>query len=264
MRYGLKEIRLKSPIKRKLLRNPGESLDNKIEDIKYDMLFYLLSTLVVILLALLEWWRFYAKTPPTPIIFSIIALIMLCITTWKIYNKFSWLRRIKLGRDGEKAVGQFLDRLRENGAKIFHDIPGDGFNLDHVVVHSSGVYVIETKTISKPDRGETKLIFDGHRILKNGFEPDRNPIVQVLAGSKWLAELIEQSTGHKFKIRPVVVYPGWYIQPTADSKKSDVWVLNPKALRSFILNNREIMNPEELNMFSKHLDMYIRAKQTHN
>lgn len=104
-----------------------------------------MPTLFVVILALLEWWQLYAKSPPTPKTYSVIALIMICLTTWKLSNKFSRIRNIKLGRDGERDVGQFLERLRENGAKIFHDIPGDGFNLDHVVVHSSGVYVIETK-----------------------------------------------------------------------------------------------------------------------
>jgi hypothetical protein len=255
---------MKSPIKKKLLHNPGESLDNEIEDIIYDMLLYLIPTLFVVILALLDWWRLYAKAPPTPLFSSVIALIMICITAWKVYNKLTIIKKIKLGRDGEKAVGQFLECLREKGARIFHDIPGDGFNLDHVVVHSTGVYVIETKTLSKPERGETKLVFDGRRILKNGLEIGRNPVIQVLAGSKWLAELIEQSTGQRFKIRPVVIYPGWYIQSTDEAKKSDVWVLNPKAFPSFISNSRETMNPEELNMFSKHLDMYIRATQDHN
>jgi hypothetical protein len=97
--------------------------------------------------------------------------------------------------------------------------------------------------------------------VKNGLTPDRNPVIQVIAGSKWLAGLIGQSTGRRFKIKPVVIYPGWFIQPTAEAKKSDVWVLNPKALPAFIAHRPEIMTQEELHMFSKHLDMYIRAVQ---
>lgn len=254
---------MKSPIKKKLLHNPGESLDRAIDAILYDMLQYLLPTLFMIVFALNEWWRFYAKTPPSPYVISVFALISICVTTWQVRKKFKRVRNLQQGLKGEKAVGQFLDCLRENGAKIFHDIPGEGFNLDHVVVHRSGVYVIETKTISKPDRGEAKLLFDGKKIVKNGLEPDRNPVVQVIAGSEWLADLIEQSTGRKFKIKPVVVYPGWYIQSTAEAKKSDVWVLNPKALPAFISHRPEIMTQEEVHMFSKHLDMYIRAVGTY-
>ena len=40
-------------------------------------------------------------------------------------------------RHGERAVGQYLERLRESGPRVFHDVPGVGFNLDHVVIVSS-------------------------------------------------------------------------------------------------------------------------------
>ena len=199
---------MKSPITKKTLHNPGESLDRKINDIVDSPIMYLVATGFFVFIAFYEWWRLYKNTPPAPLFYSLIALILICITTWKIINTLSRVKKLKLGREGERAVGQFLDCLRERGAKIFHDIPGEGFNLDHVVVHTSGVYVIETKTLSKPDKGEAKIIFDGNRILKNGFELDRNPISQVQAGRRWLEELIEQSTGHKFKIKPVVVFPG--------------------------------------------------------
>jgi hypothetical protein len=255
---------MKSPITKKPLHNPGESLDHKIMDIKFDMLVFPITTIVAIVMTLLEWYRLYVKIPPQPVTYTILALILLGISAWNIKKSLNRIKLLRLGRDGEKEVGQLLDCLRENGAKIFHDIPGDGFNLDHVVVHNTGVYVIETKTLSKPEKGETKLIFDGNRIIKNGLELDRNPIIQVQTGSKWLTELIEQSTGHKTKIKPVVVYPGWYIEQTTEAKKSDVWVLNPKALPAFIAHRQETMNPREFHMFSLHLDMYIRAKQMQN
>ena len=251
---------MKSPIKAKPLRNPGESLDRQIQDILYDdILFYAMSAAFIVILAGLEWWRWYAQTPPSPFVLTVFAVIALAVASWKIRKAWKKVKNIKLGLDGERAVGQFLERLREKGARVMHDVPGEDFNLDHVVVHSSGIYVIETKTLSKPDRGEAKLIYDGERILKNGMEPDRNPITQVLAGSKWLSELLEDSTGRRFPVRPVVVFPGWYIQPTAEAKGSNVWVLNPKALPAFISNSRETLKPDEVSMCALHLDKYIRA-----
>ena len=45
------------------------------------------------------------------------------------------VRALQLGRDGERAVGQFLEQqLLSEGARVIHDIPADGFNLDHVVI----------------------------------------------------------------------------------------------------------------------------------
>ena len=251
---------MKSPIKQKPLRNPGESLKQQIDDIFYDDIFlYVMLSTFMLITAGLEWWRWYAHTPPSPVLWSVLAVIMLGVTAWKIKTIWKKVKNIKLGLEGERAVGQFLERLREKGAKILHDIPGDGFNLDHVVIHSTGIYVVETKTFSKPDHGEAKLVYDGNNILKNGFQLDRNPITQVLSASKWLSELLEDSTGRKFPIKPVVVFPGWYIELTPEAKKSNVWVLNPKALPDFITNNRENLKSDEVNMCALHLSTYVRA-----
>jgi len=34
-----------------------------------------------------------------------------------------------------------------------------------VIIDKSGIYVIETKTISKPDKGEVRIIYDGEKIV---------------------------------------------------------------------------------------------------
>ncbi|MEJ2393095.1 MAG: nuclease-related domain-containing protein [Gammaproteobacteria bacterium] len=251
---------MKSPIKAKPLNNPGESLDKQIQNVLYDEIFtYGLLAVFFIILAGLEWWRLYAKMPPSPITYTFVATIIVIYTAWKIRSAFKKVKNLKQGLDGEKAVGQFLEKLREQGAQVFHDVPGEGFNLDHVVIHPSGIYVIETKTLSKPDRGEAKLIYDGERVLKNGFEMDRNAVVQVSAGRSWLAEVLKSSTGKSFPIRPVVVYPGWFIQPTAEAKNSDVWVLNPKALPAFIANSKQRLTPEEVHLCKHHLTKHIQA-----
>lgn len=43
-------------------------------------------------------------------------------------------KQLKLARDGEKIVGQYLDDLKEKGNCVLHDIIGENFNVDHVVL----------------------------------------------------------------------------------------------------------------------------------
>ncbi len=171
------------------------------------------------------------------------------------------IKALRLGRDGEMAVGQYLESLRENGAKVFHDIQGEGFNLDHVVIDKSGIYVIETKTFSKPDKGQTIVTYDGEKVFVNGKEPDRNPVIQVKAACHWLKELLKESTGKDCNPRPVVVFPGWFVQPTVEAKNSDVWVLNPKALPAFISNSKPQYEGDAVGLFSYHLSRYVRAEK---
>lgn len=251
---------MKSPLKAKPLRNPGESIDRQLLDLVFDeILPYFSIAFILSAFALLEWLRWLSDSRPNPKLFTFFAVIAVAFAVWKIRAAFTQSKRFKLGRDGEKAVGQFLDRLRESGAQVFHDIPGVGFNVDHVVIHQTGIYVIETKTRSKPDRGETRLVYNGDSVTRNGFEPERNPITQVRAARQWLSELIQESTGKKFPARAVVVYPGWYIEPTAEAKASDVWVLNPKALPSFISQSSVNLSVEDVKLCAYHLSRYVRA-----
>ena len=208
---------MKSPIKDKPLRTPGESLDKKITDLIFDEgIQYLLMSALFLMMAVMEWIHWYSKAPPSPWLFSFMALIAVLYSTVKIIRTKKKLKTLRQGRDGEKAVGQYLELLREDGAKVFHDIPAKGFNLDHVVICKSGVYVIETKTFSKPDKGEAKIIFNGDAIFLNGKIENNKPIVQVKAAANWLKDLINKSTGRKFIIKPLVVFPGWYIEPTSE------------------------------------------------
>jgi hypothetical protein len=93
------------------------------------------------------------------------------------------VRQLKLGRDGERCVGQFLERLRDGGGQVFHDIPGDSFNLDHVVICGYGIYAIETKTFNKPWPKATVTV-EGDSLRIAGRIPDRNPIEQVTAAAQ--------------------------------------------------------------------------------
>jgi len=251
---------MKSPLKDNPLRNPGESLDKEISVLLYDeVLLYVLLSLLMVAMALEEWLRWYLNSPPSPFVFSVMAITAVAYSVFKIIRAKSKIKALKQGRDGEKAVGQYLEKLREHGAQIFHDVPSKEFNLDHVVIIKSGIYVIETKTYSKPDKGEAKIIFTGDSVIVNGNKDNEKPIIQVKAASSWLAEMLFESTGYKFTIKPVVLFPGWYIEPTSEAKASNVWVLNPKALPTFIENSKEQLKPEEVKIASFHLSRYIRS-----
>jgi len=125
---------------------------------------------------------------------------------------------LRLGRDGEKVVGQYLEGLRANGAKVFHDIQGQNFNLDHVVIARSGIYVIETKTYSKPESGRPVIVFNGQSLKINGLPENDKSITQVTAAANWLRSELKESTGKQFKTKPVVVFPGWFIESTSEAK----------------------------------------------
>ncbi|MBN1471564.1 MAG: NERD domain-containing protein [Syntrophaceae bacterium] len=252
---------MKSPLKDKPLHNPGQSGEKYIQDYKDDKILPpLMFAFGMILIAITEWYSWFTKSLPNPLPITVVAFIAVLYAMIRVAIVRKKIKALRLGRDGEIVVGQYLEVLRENGAKIFHDIPGDGFNLDHVVIDKSGIYVIETKTISKPDKGEARIIYDGEKIVVNGKELDRNPVVQTKAVCNWLKELLKESTGKDCNPKPVVLFPGWFIELTAEAKNSDVWVLNPKALPAFISKSKPQLKDDEVNLFSFHLSRYVRAE----
>ncbi len=93
----------------------------------------------------------------------------------------------------------------------------------------------------------------------NGFSPDRDPIEQAKARAGWLKELIQESTGKTFKVRPVVLYPGWFI--SKQPKGVEVWVLNPKNLSAFLEHENSHLSPEEAKLAAFHLSRNIRECQ---
>jgi hypothetical protein len=117
--------------------------------------------------------------------------------------------------------------------------------------------MIETKTISKPNGREALVEYDGERVTIAGFSPDRDPIRQAKALSHWLEDLIKESTGRSFGVRPVVLYPGWYVNK--QPKGTNVWVLNPKALPSFLDHESASLSPEDVHLVSYHLSRYVRG-----
>jgi len=249
----------RSPLKGAPLRYAGQSLDEEIQRVlEDDVLVYIMAAAFTLLLALHEWWRWYSKSPPQPVIFTVLAMFVFAYTARKFVLARRNIRKLRLARDGERVVGQFLEGLRENGYRVLHDIVGDNFNIDHLLIGPKGVFTIETKTMSKPARGKTEIDYDGTQILVNGFKPDRDPVVQAKAQAHWIKGLIKELTGKSIKVRPAVVYPGWFINQTQKGSRPDVWVLNPKALATFIENSDGELSEEDVRSFHAHLSRYVR------
>ncbi|MDA0674276.1 MAG: nuclease-related domain-containing protein [Cyanobacteria bacterium] len=151
--------------------------------------------------------------------------------------------------------------MRESGYRIFHDILGNGFNIDHIIISDRGIFTVETKTYSKPGKGRSEIHFDGEALLLNGRPPHRDPVVQAKAQADWCRQTLQESTGKVYPVKSVIVFPGWFVRPTAEGKRSTLWVLNPKALPSFIQNEPQRLKPEEVQLAAYHLSRYIRTQK---
>ena len=239
---------------------PGQSLDDEIQKILGEELFSaLLLPFFLSVYSVYDWLLWYQVIKlPNPIIISVSAIGVLVYSFFRFIKIRKRVRALRLGRDGERAVGQTLDALKRKGYRIFHDLVGEGFNLDHVIVSEHGVFSIETKTYSKPAKGGCKIIHSGDGISINGYKPDKKIIIQVLAQKSWLEKHIATIAGLKVSVKPIVVFPGWYIE-NHQNNKDEVWVLEPKALPTYIENSPKLISADNVRLISNHLSRYIRT-----
>lgn len=248
----------RSPLKGPPLRYPGQSVDERRAEIidKLQMPVFIAAALLAV--ALMEVYATLTGKRSPLWAYVIGAVAAGAFAAMRIYLAIPTLRALRQARDGERVVGQFLDILREQGYRVFHDVVGTGFNVDHILIGPGGIYTVETKTWSKPAKGAPKVWFDGEEINVDGTHVDRDPVVQARAQAKWIKDLLSESTGRVFPVRPVILFPGWFVEPARGAYK-EMWVLNPKALPEFLKNEKVLLAPEDVKLASYHLSRFIRS-----
>lgn len=254
---------LRSPLKDKTLRNPGQSLDKAIFDVRdgyLDNLVVLIVTGSMLLTALLQW--LLKASPLTMVYITAFYFAVALFYIPKMFRKIPELKRLRQARDGERAVAECLDLLRDDGHRVFHDIIGPNFNIDHVIIGPKGIFTVETKTLNKHVGKDAHLHFDGERVQVGEIELPDNPVPQARAQAGWLKKLIGESTGKTFSVKPAVVFPGWFVERMTGAEQSDTWVLEPKALRGFLKNEPVRIKPTEVELAVFHLKRYVRATNT--
>lgn len=248
----------RSPLKQQPLRVPGESLAAERDRIIYDrVLSDAMFAGFLIIYAGQQWWQSLTNSPPQPGVATFFAVCAVAYAVYRTLKVRPQLRALRLGLDGEKAVGQLLDAYHGADWHVFHDVPGRGFNVDHVLVSPNGVYAIETKTFSKPSKGKAVVAYDGHKVLVDGFEPDRNPVAQAGAVRDWISDLLFDTTGMRYPVRGVVLFPGWWVESPKGGDRPVVWVLNDKAFLKFVENEPVVIKKEDVALASSRLVDYI-------
>ena len=255
-----KRLATRSPLKDSPLRLPGQSIQDEIDRIYETRVVQpVVLTIGFILLAIIQWSYALLPARPNPWITSAIALLALLYTVVTVIRVSRKMRSLALARDGERIVAEHIDRLKEQGAAVIHDVVGDGFNIDHVILSSKGVFVAETKTRSKPKRGSPTVSYDGKVLRVDGLTPDRDPVAQARANARWVANGLRESTGKSFPTKPVVLFPGWFVEPIPPNL--DIWILEPKALPTFIANEPNRISDEDLHLAVYHLSRMVRPRK---
>ena len=189
-------------------------------------------------------------------------LISLGIRVRRLKAHLEERRRLRLGMHGEQLVAESLMPLLAKGFHVFHDMPAQGatkpFNLDHVVVGPSGVFVLETKTRSKPmndgGKADYKVAYDGD-LLTWPMGPDVKSCPQARDNAEWLKRWLKTRLGLDLPVIPVVVIPGWWVERTG---RGAVTVVNDKQL-VHALELKTVLDATTVDLVRRQLDTECRT-----
>lgn len=247
----------KSPLKDRPLHVAGQSSDEKIQGyISENVSTLMIIPALLIVITIMAWvtWAFPYKY--IPIVISIITLIVFVYCLNRLLLLRKEIKSLALGRTGERIVAEIFDSNRSQEFVIFHDIVAENFNIDHVILTTHGIFAVETKTFSKPPKGE--ITFKGEKIITGNFDTGTGIITQAESQSKWLKSMLKDSTGRDYHVMPVIVFPGWFVQPMSEDLKKRIWILNPEALSSFIKNEPLRIQESDMHLAAFHISRYIR------
>ena len=223
----------RSPLTSELLRPPGFGLLERIEDLNWDIGG---DAMAVVMVSPFFAGVYLAQVQANPdlnpwIVIPLSAIFGGALVAFfgvRIVKRVVERQKYREALAGELATAQLLEPVLAKGGRLFHDVQAPGFNIDHVVVCSGGVYAVETKHRLKPTTGhrncQSRVSFDGKALHFPGWT-ETKPIEQARAQARWLSGRLSRSTGLTVKSRPVLALPGWYVELKV---RSDVMVTNPK------------------------------------
>ena len=219
-RKRLARARRRSPLGISLLRGPGHSLREELDALTYDLgadVMALMLAPLLILALLLASGQLQGKAAMLRVapFFAVAVVGFIVYFTRKLLKIGARLDNLRAGYDAEVAVGQELDQLMREGAAVFHDLPADNFNIDHVVIARQGVFAVETKGFTKPNRNrgreDAKVVFDGHS-LQFPTWTTREPLEQAERQAAWLGKWLSAAIDSPVRALPVVALPGWFVE----------------------------------------------------
>ena len=204
--------RRRSPFTNDFLRNPGHTVFRQLDDARGEVMIYMSACMSMPLLLFSvpvtqAWWSQQSIPMWVWVFHGVIGLGLSLFLGTKMTKAIRRVEQLRLGYEGELAVGQELNQLMSAGYRVYHDFPADGFNVDHVVIGSTGVFAVETKARRKLVTGngcaDAQVDYTG-QILRFPSWADRKTLDQAHRQAQWLSRWLSSSVGESVPVRAAV------------------------------------------------------------
>jgi hypothetical protein len=143
------------------------------------------------------------------------------------------------GLDGEKYVGELLKTLNLP-TSVFYNVklPENPYNIDYVVIATTGIFTIEVKHHS----GE--ITFENEVLCINGLPPkEKNFLNQAYAEAKKLEEYLHTKLESINKVQPVLVFSNRNAQMHFGMhQQRGVYIIRAPWVTKLVTENKPVLN----------------------
>jgi hypothetical protein len=196
-----------------------------------------------------------SHTGPEPRVWLCIAIITTGIAAIWFRRLLPIVRRLNRGECAELHIADTLEELRVDGYKPIHDIVGENFNVDHVLVGPGGVFAIETKFRS--GRGEITFR-NGEGLFVGERAEEKDCLKQARGNAAAVAQIIQETCRKREWVTPLVVFVGeWRVKD--DWHDTDVRVFTPDRLSRYIRSRQPRLRRGEVELIASHLERSAKA-----
>ncbi|MEQ8206590.1 MAG: nuclease-related domain-containing protein [Woeseia sp.] len=218
-----------------------------------------LYTLLLVLwvVALVEWLWAWKVAIPNPVYVTLLAGAMSAYVVARTWSDWTYLAALRNQLNERSSVREFLEGLRGLGYRVFHNLPGDSGDIDHVIISTHGVFNIQVMARRKAVDGDNRIRYDGAAVSLNGGPYDSSVIEFAVSRSRQLQRLLREHTGAELPVKAVLLFPGWAVESAEIQSEADVWVLSPKALPMWIKNTPERIGGREVRQAATELAAYV-------
>jgi hypothetical protein len=250
-----------SPLSQNLIRSPGHSLRQRIEEIGFDIDAYLVVFILIpFLIFTLHVSQSYFGRQSESILRIVTSVSVGCVLTFlagrKLLKLLSKRKLLVLGFEGELATGEELNQLMLEGCRVFHDVPFRYGNIDHVVVSRSGIFSVNTKVVGKLKETNGVVVDYSDNTVRFPDRTWRIPIAQLETEANWLGRTLTSAVENDVNVEPMIALPGWFIKERIG--RGQVCVFNPTKPKKFFVHDRLVYSDEMIQKITHQLELLCR------
>jgi hypothetical protein len=195
--------------------------------------------------------------PTRVMVDATLALLALMLLISRIVRAMPRLRILLGERTQSLQFFTALNKAAEGVGFVYHQVRGIGFEVDHVLVTPSGIFAISVEVIHQPAGHEASALFDGEFLHIEGAYALREPVARSKVVARCLADVIKEWAGFGYKVRPVLIIPGWTIhRPRPPGSES--WACEPTEFLTYVARQNPVLEAEELASIKQAMGEVVR------